>query len=104
MPAAAFSRFLALAKKGTARPTFQAPAGPDKLKAEQAYQNGYIERSLKYCRDVLGLGLLSLYGRTACAPPGFLRLSACRANLLWICHPTTSGASGTGSSTTSLTS
>ncbi len=60
MPAAAFSRFLALAKKGFARPTFQAPAGPDKLKAEQAYQKGEIERSLKYCRDVLGLGLVKI--------------------------------------------
>ena len=57
MPAAPFSRFLALAKKGTARPAFQPPAGPDKLKAEQDYQKGEVERSLKYCKEVLGLGL-----------------------------------------------
>ncbi len=57
MPAASFSRFVALAKKGTARPTFQPPPGPDKLKAEQDYQKGEVERSLKYCREVLGLGL-----------------------------------------------
>jgi len=59
MPADRFARFLALAKHGTARPTFQTPAGEDRQEAEQAYQRGEIERSLKYGRDVLGLGLKS---------------------------------------------
>jgi sugar phosphate isomerase/epimerase len=57
MPADRFARFLAIARQGRARPTFQAPAGEDRQKAEQAYQKGEIERSLKYCKDVLGLGL-----------------------------------------------
>ena len=56
MPADRFAHFLALAKQGTPRPTFQAPAGEDRKLAEQAYQKGEIERSLKYCKNVLGLG------------------------------------------------
>ena len=56
MPADRFAHFLALAKQGTPRPTFQAPAGEDRTLAEQAYQKGEIERSLTYCRNVLGLG------------------------------------------------
>jgi 3-oxoisoapionate decarboxylase len=56
LPAASFARFLAIARQGKPRPTFQPPAGEDRQKAEQAYQRGEIERSLKYCRDVLELG------------------------------------------------
>ena len=55
MPAERFAHFLALARHGTPRPTFQVAAGEDRKAAEQAYQKGEIERSLKYCRDVLGL-------------------------------------------------
>ena len=57
MPADRFARFLAMAKRGTPRPTFQPPAGEDRKKAEQTYQRGEIERSLIYCRNALGLGL-----------------------------------------------
>ena len=57
LPAASFARFLAIARRGKPRPTFQPPAGADRRTAEQDYQRGEIERSLKYCRDVLGLGL-----------------------------------------------
>jgi hypothetical protein len=57
MPADRFARFLAIAKQGTPRPTFQAPSGEDRKTAEQAYQRGEIERSLTFCRNVLGLGL-----------------------------------------------
>jgi 3-oxoisoapionate decarboxylase len=56
MPAEAFAHFLALAKHGTPRAPFQTPAGEDKTKAEQAYERGEIESSLRYCKDVLGLG------------------------------------------------
>jgi hypothetical protein len=56
MPAASFARFVALAKAGKPRPAFQPPAGPEKVKAEQEYQKGEVERSLNYCRDILGLG------------------------------------------------
>ena len=57
MPAAAFARFLALARAGKPRPVFEAPAGADRRRAEQEYQRGEIERSLRYCRDVLDLGV-----------------------------------------------
>ena len=57
MPADRFARFVALARQGMSRPTFQPAAGEDRKVAEQAYQRGEIERSLKYCKDVLGLGL-----------------------------------------------
>jgi sugar phosphate isomerase/epimerase len=57
MPAPAFARFLALAKQGKARATFEPPPGQDRTAAEQAYQKGEIERSIKYCREKLGLGV-----------------------------------------------
>ncbi len=50
---AEFARFLALAKRGKAIPSFQATG--DKKKAEQDYQKGELERSLRYCRDVIGI-------------------------------------------------
>ncbi len=56
MPAEPFAHFLALARNGTARQTFKAPDGVDKTKAEQDYERGEIERSIKYCRNTLGLG------------------------------------------------
>jgi sugar phosphate isomerase/epimerase len=57
MPADRFARFLALARQGTSRQAFEAPAGVDRKVAEQTFQRGEIARSLKYCKDVLGLGL-----------------------------------------------
>jgi sugar phosphate isomerase/epimerase len=57
MPAERFARFLMIAKAGKPRPTFQPPQGEARQKAEQAFQLGEIERSIKYCRDVLRLGL-----------------------------------------------
>jgi 3-oxoisoapionate decarboxylase len=56
MPAPAFARFLAIAKQGKPRPAFEPTAGQDRTAAEQAYQKGEIERSIRYCKDVLGLG------------------------------------------------
>ena len=56
MPAPAFARFLAIAKRGTPRAPFQPPQGQERAAAEQAYQRGEIERSIKYCKEVLGLG------------------------------------------------
>jgi 3-oxoisoapionate decarboxylase len=56
MPAPAFARFLALAKRGKPRAPFEPPAGQGRAAAEQAYQRGEIERSLKYCKEKLGLG------------------------------------------------
>jgi hypothetical protein len=57
MPAERFARFLVIAKGGKPRPAFQPPQGEGRQKAEQDYQRGEIERSIKYCRDVLNLGL-----------------------------------------------
>ncbi|HZS07204.1 MAG TPA: sugar phosphate isomerase/epimerase [Blastocatellia bacterium] len=52
-----FAAFLALARRGKAREPFRIPPGMDRKKAEQEYQRAELERSLKYCREVLGLGL-----------------------------------------------
>ena len=49
-------RFEALAKRGHAIPPFKAPDGADKTKAEQDYQREQIGRSIRYCRETLGLG------------------------------------------------
>jgi sugar phosphate isomerase/epimerase len=54
-----FARFVALAKKGKPRDAYKAPADKDRKLAEQEYQKGEIERSIRYCRETLGLGLQS---------------------------------------------
>lgn len=50
-----FAKFVAMARKGTARQPFK-PEG-DRKKAEQEYQKNELEKSVRYCKDVLGLGL-----------------------------------------------
>lgn len=55
----ALAKFEALAKRGKAIPNFKAPEGVDKKTAEQEHQKGEIERSIKYLRETLGLGLKS---------------------------------------------
>lgn len=57
MPAPEFARFLALAKRGQPREQWKAPQGVPREKAEQDFQKDQIERSLRYCKEVLGLGL-----------------------------------------------
>ena len=52
----ALAHFEALAKRGHAIPVFKAE-GPDKKKAEQDFQKSELERSLKYLREVIGLGV-----------------------------------------------
>ena len=52
-----FARFVALAKKGKPRDPWKAPEGSDRKLAEQEYQRNDIERSLRYCKEELGLGL-----------------------------------------------
>lgn len=49
-----FAKFIALAKKGKAIPSFQ-PEG-DKQKAERDFQLAELARSVKYCRESLGIG------------------------------------------------
>lgn len=51
-----FARFLALAKTGHALEPFKPAANVDRKEAEQAYQKSELEKSLRYCREVLGLG------------------------------------------------
>ncbi|MEA3210944.1 MAG: 3-oxoisoapionate decarboxylase [Chthoniobacter sp.] len=53
----ALAHFEALAKRGHALQPFKAPDGADKKQAEQAYQKGELERSIKYLREQIGLGL-----------------------------------------------
>jgi sugar phosphate isomerase/epimerase len=48
-----FAQFVRLAKTGKAIPPHKSPDAA----AEQAYQKGEIERSIKYCKEVLGLGM-----------------------------------------------
>lgn len=52
-----FAKYLALAKSGKPRAPWSPPEGADRKLAEQDYQKSEIERSLKYCREVLGLGV-----------------------------------------------
>ena len=52
----ALAHFEALAKRGKAIPPFKAD-GPDKKKIEQEYQKAELARSLKYLREVIGLGV-----------------------------------------------
>ncbi len=52
-----FARFLALAKRGKPREPVKFPEGADRVVAEQAFQKRQIERSIIYCKEVLGLGL-----------------------------------------------
>jgi sugar phosphate isomerase/epimerase len=49
--------FLALAERGREIPRFSPPAGPAKAKAEQDHQLDELTRSIRHCREVLGLGL-----------------------------------------------
>ena len=51
--------FEALAKRGHSLPPFKAPEGSDKKLADQEYQKGELERSIKYLREQIGLGLKS---------------------------------------------
>jgi len=57
MPARELARFIALAKKGKPRDGWKAPTGVPREQAEQEYQKSEIEKSLRYCKEVLGLGL-----------------------------------------------
>lgn len=48
-----FAKFVALAKRGKEIPSHRSTDA----KAEQEYQKGELERSIKYCKETLGLGL-----------------------------------------------
>jgi 3-oxoisoapionate decarboxylase len=60
MPAKDFAKFVALAKKGKPRDARRAPQGLSREEArvaEQEYQKSEIEKSIRYCKEALGLGL-----------------------------------------------
>ena len=50
-----YDKFEAFAKRCKAIGTFKAPKGADRKAAQQQFQKGDIERSIRYCRK-LGLG------------------------------------------------
>lgn len=52
-----FARWLALARRGKPRDPWKPPAGKDKKLAEQEHQRAELERSIRYCKQTLGLGL-----------------------------------------------
>lgn len=55
----ALAHFEELAKRGHPLLPFKAPEGVDKKTAEQAFQKSELERSIKYLREQVGLGLKS---------------------------------------------
>lgn len=57
LPVAQFAQFVALAKKGKPFTTVKNPEGKDRAETNQLSQKAEIERSIKYCQQVLGLGL-----------------------------------------------
>ena len=57
-----FARFVALAKRGKPIERFKLPEGEDRKAAEQRFQKSELERSIKYCKEVLGLGLKASAG------------------------------------------
>ena len=57
MPAKDFAKFVALAKKGKPRDPWKAPQGVPRDRAEQEFQKSEIEKSIRYCKEELGLGL-----------------------------------------------
>ncbi len=54
MPAEHFARYVAMANRNKPCAPYKTPKG---LKAEQAWQKRTLEQSVRYCKDVLGLGL-----------------------------------------------
>lgn len=55
--AADLARLMAIAKRGAPRTAWMPPAGQDRKVAEQEYQKEQIERSIRFCKQTLGLGL-----------------------------------------------
>ena len=54
-----FAAFVALAKRGKPLKPFSVPEAADAKEATAAYQKAELERSVRYCKEVLGLGLKS---------------------------------------------
>ena len=54
-----FAAFVALAKRGSPLTPLTVPEGVDPAEAAASYQKAELERSVHYCKEVLGLGLKS---------------------------------------------
>jgi sugar phosphate isomerase/epimerase len=52
-----FAGFLALARRGKPLAPFTPPAGADRKEASRSYQREELERSIRYSKEILGLGL-----------------------------------------------
>ncbi len=55
--ASEFARFLAFVKRGKPSHPYQLPAGHNKAEFDKEFQKADLEKSLRYCKEVLGLGL-----------------------------------------------
>lgn len=51
-----FMKFMALVKKGKRRAPFDPSKKPDPTREEQKFQKSELERSVRFCREQLGLG------------------------------------------------
>lgn len=51
-----FARFLAFAKRGKPQAPYRVPAGKDRQAYNQEFQKADLERSLRFCKETLGLG------------------------------------------------
>lgn len=51
-----FMKLVSLAKRGSPKQPFKVPEGQEAKHAEQEFQKAELERSLRYCKEVLGLG------------------------------------------------
>lgn len=57
IPASTFARFVRLARKGRAIEPKTFPSGESRQKVEADYQLSELEKSIRYCKETLGLGL-----------------------------------------------
>lgn len=57
MPARDLARFIALARRGKPRDPWTPPSGMPREQAEQEHQKAEIEKSIRYCKEAMGLGL-----------------------------------------------
>ncbi len=55
--ASEFAAFIAFARRGKPLAPYSPPPGVERRVAEQQYQRAELEKSIKYCREILGLGL-----------------------------------------------
>jgi hypothetical protein len=82
-----FARFVAFAKRGRPVPAFQVPSGRDPKEYEKAFQRAELERSLKFCRDVLGCATFGTAGVRGGTGGGEVRMSIAVVLEMQPAHP-----------------